>query len=477
MTHSLWVTLHILWKGVSSHLFLWPTASEWHCTFCEWEPHPSFPMTNSEWVTLHILWKAVSSHLSLWPTACKWQCICERQPHQIFPYGQQFVSYIFCERQSHHIFSYDQQVVCDIAHFMKGSLIMSFPMNNSMWVTFHILWKAVSLHLFLWPTASEWCWHILWKAVSSHLFLWQFVSDIAHFMQGSWVLSCLFLCPTVCERHWHCIFCERQSHHIFCITNSMWVTLNIFKWKEVSSHIFLWQQFVSDIAHFVKGSLIISFLMTNSKWVPSHFVNGSLITSFPMTNSLQSVTLHILWKAVSSHLFLWPTGSEWHCTFCDSQVIFSYDQQRVSDIAHLVSSHLFIWPTASEWHCTFCERHSHHLFSYDQQRVSDIAHFVKGTLITSFPMTNSLWVTLHVLWKAVSTYFFLWPTASEWHCTFYERQSYQIFSYDQQQVSDIAYSSCNCITSFPMTNSKWVILHVLSKAVSFQLFLWPTASE
>ena len=54
-----------------------------------------------------------------------------------------------------------------------------------------------------------------------------------------------------------------------------------------------------------------------------------------------------------------------------SDHIFSYDQQQVSDIAHFV-------------------RQSDHIFSYDQQEVSDIAHFVKGSLITSFPMTNSL---------------------------------------------------------------------------------------
>ena len=63
--------------------------------------------------------------------------------------------HVLCQ-QFHHIFSYDWQVVSDIAHFVKGSLITSFPLTNSEWVTLHILWKAVSSHLFLWPTASEW---------------------------------------------------------------------------------------------------------------------------------------------------------------------------------------------------------------------------------------------------------------------------------------------------------------------------------
>jgi len=219
------------------------------------------------WVTLHISWKAV------------------------FSYDQQFVSnndWIFCERSL--ITPYYWQLVSDIAHFLKDSLITSFPMTTSLWVTSHILWKAGSSHLFLWSTASEWC----------------------------------------------CTFCERWSHHFFYD-----------------------QQGVSELAHFLKGSLITSFPMTNSKWV----------------------TLHILWNAVSSHLFLWPTASE-------------------------------------QWHCTFCERQFHHIFSYNQQQVSDIAHFVKVSLITSFPMTNSEWVTFHI---CETEFHFLWPTGSKWlHCTFWQ---------------------------------------------------------
>ena len=235
-------------------------------------------LCNSMWVTLHILWKAVSLHLFLWPTVCEWHCtFCERQSksHCIFSYDQQGVSWhcTFCERHSHCIFSYDQQQVSDIAHFVKGSLIASFPMTNSKWVTLHIVWKVVSLCMFSYD-----------------------------------------------------------------------------------------QQRVSDIGHFVKSSLIASFPMTNREWVDiAHFVKGSLIASFPMINSMW-VTLNILWKAVTSlHVFLWPTGSEWHCTFCE------------------------------------------------------------GSLIVSFPMTNREWVTLHILWKAVSLCHFLWPTVCEWHCIFCER--------------------------------------------------------
>jgi len=182
---------------------------------------------------------------------------------------------------------------------------------SRMWVRLQMLLKSC-----WWLTGCEQHWKCLWMAVSSDLFLW----------------------PTAGEWHW--TFCERKSHLVLP--------------QQVFSND---QQLVSDIVHFVKGSLI--------------------------------------------QLFLWPTESEWHCTFCGRQShhIFSYDQQRVSDIAHSVKGNPItsLWPTACEWHCIFCVRQSHQVFSYDQQKVSGIAHFVKGSLIRTFPVAKSLWVTLHIL--------------------------------------------------------------------------------
>ena len=73
-------------------------------------------------------------------------------------------------------------------------------------------------------------------------------------------------------------------------------------------------------------------------------------------------------------------------------------------------------------------------FSFDQQQVSDIALFVNSSLITSFLLTNSKWVTLHILWQQSCYIFLWWQIASEWHACFVP-------------------------------------------AVSSHLFLWPTASE
>jgi len=128
---------------------------------------------------------------------------------------------------------------------------------------------------------------------------------------------------------------------------------------------------------------------------------------------------------------------------------------------HFVKVSLITWPTACEWYCTFCEMLPCHIITN-----SKWVHcsFMKGSLITSFSMTISEWVAFHILWMAVSSHFFLWPTASEWQCTkFYERKSHHhdIISYAQQQVSDIAHihivKASFLTSSFPITNRKWVI--------------------
>ncbi len=291
---------------------------------------------------------------------------------------------------------------------------------------------------------SEWYWPLCYRSSWTHSVVLQIVSDVASFMKSSEIHLFLWTQEVSSVMSWWFHSKDSDLIKILPMANSMWVTLCKYFWKAVLC-IFFWKWLTGCKQHW-------RFFW---KAVSSH------LTSFPMSNR-EWVTLHILWKAVSSHLFLWPTASEWHYTFCERQShhIFSYDQQRVSDIGHFVkgslitsfpmtnslwvtlyilwkavswSSHHFLWPTACEWHYTFCERqsHDHHIFSYDQQPVSDIANFVKGSLITSFPMTNRLWVTLHILWKAVSSHLFLWPTGSEWHCTFCERQSHHIFSYDQ----------------------------------------------
>ena len=181
-------------------------------------------------------------------------------------------------------------------------------------------------------------------------------------------------------------------------------------------------------------------------WVTlSIFMEGSLIPSFPLT--IRGCVWHCICcgKAVSSNLFLWPTGSEWHYTFCERQShhIFKFHDQLA---------------TASRWHCTFCKRH---LILWLTGSECQVTLHTLWKAVSSFPMTNSKWVTcerqshhtfaydqqqVSDIWKAVSSHLFPWPTACGWHCTSMKG---------------------SLTTSFPMTNSKWV---TCAKRQSHHLF-------
>ena len=251
-----------MWNAVSSHLFLLPTASEWHCTFCKRHSHHILSYDEQQVSNIAHFVKGSSSHLFLWPTASESHCIfCERQSHHLL---WQLVSHIAHFVTGSLIFSYDWQLVCNITHLWKAHHTFSYHQQR---VCDIVLWKAVSSHLFFF-TNSKWaltlC--ILWKVASSHPFLW----------------------PTASK--WHCTFCDRQSHHNFPMTNSKWVKLHIV-WKAVPlSHHFHDQKLVSDIAHFVKAVLLHDQQGVSDIALS---VKGNFITSsIPMTNS-KWVILHI----------------------------------------------------------------------------------------------------------------------------------------------------------------------------------------
>ena len=292
-----------------------------------------------------ILWKAASPHpIFLWPTASELHC-------KVY------------ERQSHHIFFIHQQKVSDL-----WKAVTSSDITNSLWVTLHIFWKAVSLYLFLLPTGSE-------ASFNAHFVKDSLITSFAMTnrlwvtLHTVWkaVVTLIQWTPFPIASEWHCTSCEGQPHYI---TNRLWV-VNCTFCKSQSHHIFSICMYVQQVVS----------------------------------------TLHISWRAFLSYFFLWPIGSEQHCTFCEwhshhifsitnskwvtpyiwwksVSSYFSYDQQLVSDIAHdeRESHHLFLWSTDSEWHWTLCERQSH-------------MYICNG------------------------------PTGSEWHCTFWERQSHHLFSY------------------------------------------------
>ena len=190
MTNSEWVTLHILYKAVSSHL-----------------------MTNRKWLTLHILWNTVSSHVFLWPTASGQHCT-------------------FCERQSHHIFCHDQQFVSHIAPFVKASLItcfFSFDQQQAVsdiinfltcirlsiqWLTYHLTILCHGIYVYQKVRMLPYVFHIFliiiidckisFQLTHSH-FVWSSLSLISLSLISRWVilvhgvLIFMSVCMLVCR--------------------------------------------------------------------------------------------------------------------------------------------------------------------------------------------------------------------------------------------------------------------------------------
>ena len=172
------------------------------------------------------------------------------------------------------------------------------------------------------------------------------------------------------------------------------------------------QQQVSDIADFMKGSLITSFPITNSKWVKLQILSKGVLSCLFLCQ-IGSEWHYIYCEGILITSFLWPTGSERHCILCGGRWphIFSYDQQFVSDITHFVKYSL---------HC---------IFSNDQQEVSNIAHLVKVSQITFFCDQQEVSKIVHFVEGHLIT-LVLWPTAGGWHCTLW-KAVWSIFSYDQ----------------------------------------------
>ena len=201
---------------------------------------------------------------------------------------------------------------------------------------------------------------------------------------------------------------------------------------------------------------------------------------YSVTNS-QWVTLHfLLCQVVSLCLIPLPTGSEWHYIFFFQAV--SCLQQKVSDTA------LFLLPAnfIMSHHITNRVWVTLHYFFYQPSPGSFImSHLVSNRewvtptfsfvgSLTTLPMFNSLWVTLHdSFYKAVSQ-----QTECEWHCLFpFSRQSqHHLLSHYQQEVSDTAF--CFARPSHYVSNSVWVILHFFfCQAVSSCLIPWWTGGE
>ena len=143
----------------------------------------------------------------------------------------------------------------------------------------------------------------------------------------------------------------------------------------------------------------------------SHFLNWSLTTSHLMTDSFPLwVTLShctFCWMSVLQHLYHdpqsvsyifcilitsyeLPTGCEHHCIF--SQMVVTW--------------HLILWPTESEWHCTFFWKAVSINHPHDPKRVSHIALFFILSHLILLPIESeqlTFHLNLYCIWMSTGS--------------------------------------------------------------------------
>ena len=346
--------------------------------------------------------------------------------------------------------SNDQWVTLHI--YLKGCLIISFPMTNRAWGHCTFFWKAISSSI---PMTNR-QWVRIYVFLSGSLTLPTAGESHATF---SWISQQIVLWPGICE--WH----------------------STLIWKAVTSHLNLWPTVCEcHCTMFWKLAVSLSCFITNRQWVTFHICRIDCHHILSYNNRMWVIVFYIMWKAPSSHLVLWPTVCEWHQT-----VLWKAS-----------SPHLVPWLTVCEWHCTFYERHLITSCPMTNRLWVTLDIFLTGSLITSYPMTTRKWVILYLyerqshhnllhdqiaseqyyrylwkaahhigttgsawhssctfVWRAVSSHLVVLPTDSESHCTFLWKEVLSHLSSDQQGVSDVTHSMKGCLTtSCPMINRK-----------------------
>ena len=146
---------------------------------------------------------------------------------------------------------------------------------------------------------------------------------------------------------------------------------------------------------------------------------------------------------------LWE--DKWH-------LIFSWNQQHVSEIAHF-------WKTVAS-----------NLISWSKDGKE---HFIEGSLITSFPMDNRKWVTLFTsINRSHHILHYMLTTGSKCYCIFYMQFHYIIlFSIDCEWTFHNSPAKSNLTMSSPLINSLWVVLPFFWKTILSHVQLWPIGSE
>ena len=203
-------------------------------------------------------------------------------------------------------------------------------------------------------------------------------------------------------------------------------------------HLILWP--TEGECHCTLCGIAVSWCMSQDPQVGHILLNWSLMKSCHLMTNRKWVTLHICWMRLHD--------------------ILSYDQQQVSDAVHFPEWHMTSYPMTNRVSATvhFPEWQSHDIVLWPTE--CEILHFMNWSLVTSCFMTNRWCVTLHILPNGSPITFCInpqkvscishllswsliisceWPTGSECHCIFFQRESHDISSNDKQRVSDIAH--------------------------------------
>ena len=213
--------------------------------------------------------------------------------------------------------------------------------------------KAFSLnYIILWPTVCNW--HCLFTWYHSYHIL---SYGQQHVSLTALVLGNLTTPPCICMVDRMLVslpyFCQ-DTHNIFSndqqdVSNTTPLSARLYHHHDI---LLYEQQYVSDAALFLTWSFITSCFMGYSMWVT-------------------------LLQEVWSHLIPSPTASGWHCPFPLLQSLIRSD---------------FI--TNRKWVMLPFLCLSHNMLSHNQQHVSDTTFHLTCSLITHYPMTNSMFVIL-----------------------------------------------------------------------------------
>lgn len=157
------------------------------------------------------------------------------------------------------------------------------------------------------------------------------------------------LWPTVCQCHYTSTVSAKQSHHIHhAMTNSEWATLPS-DFLAISSHLITNRMWVTLAFYLPCSSLIAPHPSHNNQQYVSNiallFVRQCHHILSHDLQYVSDIAIFLPGNLIMSNS-MWVTHCPFYCYEFSS--CWSCDKQQVSDTALFLESHLIPWPTACE---------------------------------------------------------------------------------------------------------------------------------